>query len=121
MYLLYLDESGDQDNKKEDYFVLGGLCVPETSVSWLTYQLDKLAESIYPDDPRSVEFHAFEIFSGRKSPWNNFRKKEVRIQIIKDTLKILDKAKPDIAAFACAVHKASFHGSPLCQDSCRMN
>jgi len=29
MYILYLDDSGSVANPAEDYFMLGGVCVPE--------------------------------------------------------------------------------------------
>lgn len=114
MYLLYLDDSGSVSNKNEAYFVLGGLCVPENSVSWLSGELEVLAEEIDPDSPRSVEFHAADIFGGRYGVWQNFRRKEERIQIIKRVLAVLDKTSPgSVAVFACAVHKESISDDPV--------
>jgi hypothetical protein len=55
-----------------------------------------------------VEFHASEIFGGHRTPWNNYRRKEERIQIIKDVLLVLEDAYSEIVVFACAIHKASF-------------
>lgn len=92
MYLLYLDDSGSPNNQQEEYFVLGGLCVPENSVRWLTGELETLAQEIDPDNPRSVEFHAAEIFRGRDGVWQNYRKKEDRVAIIKRVLLVLEKA-----------------------------
>ncbi len=40
MFLLYVDDSGSIPNPKEEYFVLGGICVPERSIHWLSSQLD---------------------------------------------------------------------------------
>ncbi|MGD9505119.1 MAG: DUF3800 domain-containing protein [Syntrophobacteraceae bacterium] len=113
MYLLYLDDSGSADNKNEEHLVLGGLCVPENSIYWLTSELDKLAKTVCNDDPDSVEFHASAIFGGRVHPWNQqqFREKKQRINMIKQVLLILRNANPDVATFACAVHKASYPGS----------
>jgi hypothetical protein len=114
MYLLYLDDSGSVSNKSEDYFVLGGLCVPENSVGWLSSEMESLAEEIDPDNPRSVEFHAASIFSGRDGVWQTFRKREDRIRIIKRVLFVLDKSSPgSVAVFACAVHKESTQGDPV--------
>jgi hypothetical protein len=107
MYILYLDDSGSAKNPKENYVVLGGICVPEKSIYWLTNQLENLAAQIYPQDPRKVEFHASDIFGGREEPWNKFSKEE-RIGIIKKVLGVLDAAHADIVSFACAVHKASY-------------
>jgi hypothetical protein len=76
MYLLYLDDSGSVANQNEDYFVLGGVCVPETSIYWLSSRLEEIAAGIDPENPRHVEFHASEIFGGHRTPWNNYRRKE---------------------------------------------
>lgn len=114
MYLLYLDDSGSPNNQQEEYFVLGGLCVPENSVRWLTGELETLAQEIDPDNPRSVEFHAAEIFRGRDGVWQNYRKKEDRVAIIKRVLLVLEKASPgSVVVFACAVHKQSTSGDPV--------
>ncbi len=108
MYLLYLDDSGSPGNIHEGYFVLGGVCVPETSARWLAHELEKLAESILPDSPQDVEFHAAEIFSGKKAPWNQIKDKSRRIQIIRDVLCVINNAYQDTVLFAYAIHKASF-------------
>lgn len=108
MYLLYLDDSGSIPNPTEEYFVLGGICVPERSMNWLSSQLDDYAAKVNPTDPSQVEFHASEIFSGRTPPWNQYKKKDERIEIIKNTLKSLKAANSDTVAFACAIHKKSY-------------
>lgn len=113
MYLLYLDDSGSIDNPKEDYFVLGGVCVPERSMHWLSSKLEGLAAGINTKHPNRIEFHASEIFGGRKPPWDQFKTKEKRIQIIKDVLNCLKDAYPDIVTFACAVHKKSYQKQDL--------
>lgn len=106
MYLLYLDDSGSAGNPAESYFVLGGFSTSEFSLHWINIQLDKLAEDLYPHDPRSVEFHASAIFSGNVAPWSSLTKDDRR-KAIKDVLGILAKARNTVA-FACAVHKLSF-------------
>lgn len=112
MHMLYVDDAGSANNPNEDYFVLGGVSVPESSVRWLTYQIEQLAEKINPGNTSQVEFHASDIFSGRDL-WGRFSKPE-RINIIKSVLSILNSAYPDIVTFACAVHKKSFaHGDPM--------
>lgn len=107
MYLLYLDDSGSTRNTNEQYLVLGGVCVPETSIRWLAYQLEELAREIDPDNPRSVEFHASEIFGGKRAPWDRYSKAD-RITVIQRVLSVLTDAYPNIVTFACAVHKPSF-------------
>jgi hypothetical protein len=112
MFLLYLDDSGSPSNSSEDHFVLGGICVPENSVYWLTNTLDTLARTADSADPDSVEFHASAIFGGREHPWNlgAFRDKCNRTKMIKNVLLTLKDANQDIVAFACAVHKSSYPG-----------
>ncbi|HOT90229.1 MAG TPA: hypothetical protein PLJ78_01105 [Anaerolineae bacterium] len=63
MHLLYLDDSGSVLNRDEQYFVLGGVCVPETSVRWLSHKLDEIACEIDPQTPTQVEFHAATILA----------------------------------------------------------
>ncbi len=111
MYLLYLDDSGSAGNQKEEYFVLGGVAVPENSLRWISHELDKYAQEIGNQssvDPRQIEFHASEIFSGKTTPWNFYKDKEQRKQIIINVLGVLSKAHSEVVAFACAVHKKSF-------------
>lgn len=108
MYILYLDDSGSVANSAEDYFVLGGVCVPEMSIRWLSHQVECIAQEVSPSDPGAVEFHASEIFGGRDGVWKTIPAKIDRIAIIKRVLRVLDNAYADVAIFACAVHKRSF-------------
>jgi len=108
VYILYLDDFGSVANPAEDYFVLGGVCVPETSIRWLSHQVECIAQEVAPADPGVVEFHASEIFGGRDGVWKTIPAKVDRIAIIKRVLKVLDNAYADVVIFACAVHKRSF-------------
>jgi len=107
MYLLYLDDSGSVANQSESYLVLGGVCVPESSARWLSYELEKLAQEINPENPAVVEFHASEIFGGRGRIWSRFDKPQ-RIEIIRKVLLVLNNAYNSIVTFACAIHKDSY-------------
>lgn len=109
MHILYLDDSGAGNNPNEDYFVFGGICVPENSVRWLSYQLEQIAEELHPTDPASVEFHASEIFHGKKGIWRRYERNE-RIDIIKRVLRVLENAHDGLVTMACAVHVSSFAG-----------
>ena len=55
MHLICLDDAGSAGNLSEQYLVLSGVSVFEAQSYWMTQQLDKLAESIDPSDPHSVE------------------------------------------------------------------
>ncbi len=107
MYLLYLDDSGSVNNPNESHLVLGGISVFERQVHWLSTELDKIAASIYPANPKEIEFHASEIFAGRKPPWNAWDK-EKRRQILKEVLTTVAKASAGVSLFACVVHKGSY-------------
>ncbi len=110
MYLLYLDDSGSAVNPSEAYLVLGGVSIFERQVHWVSSELENLAKSINSAAPDLVEFHASEIFSGRRPPWSGIDK-PARIEIIKQVLGVLGHAHESTCAFACAVHKASFPGA----------
>jgi len=108
MHILYLDDSGSSLNPKEQYFVLGGLSVPENSVRWLTEELDKIACSFNPTDSAIVELHAAEIYNGKNFPWTIIKFRMDRVAIIKKVLNIMGGANKDITLFASAIHKASW-------------
>ena len=57
MHLLYLDDAGSVGNVREQYLVLGGVSVFEAQSSWVTQQLDRLAQNIDPGNPHALEFH----------------------------------------------------------------
>lgn len=107
MHILYLDDSGSYQNPHEDYFVLGGISVPEASIRWLAHEIEKIAIEIDSNYPEAVEFHAAEIFRGAERPWKELSK-ENRVKLIQRVLLTLNNANPGIVVFACAVHKASF-------------
>jgi len=108
MYIFYLDDAGSVPNPQEHNLVLGGISVYERHTYWFTQQLDDLAAKIDSADPKAVEFHASEIFSGRIAPWNKFHKKEDRIEIIKKVLNIVKNSYDQNSLFACVVHKPSY-------------
>jgi hypothetical protein len=114
MYLLYLDDAGSAKNTSESHLVLGGICVHESQVSWLTQELDKIAFTYNSSSPQDVEFHASVMFGGREAPWSNIPAKEDRVQAIRDVLAVVANASRTTCTFACAVDKASFpHRDPM--------
>src|SRR6267142_2948968 len=107
MHLLYLDDSGSAKNSDEDYLVLGGVSVFEAQANHIIQEMDKLAQSIDPNNPHEVEFHASEIFTRQVHPWNRMSKEEAQGVIIA-VLNVLAKSYDTAKAFACAIHKRSF-------------
>jgi len=110
MYIFYLDDAGSTRNAGEKNLVLGGISVYERHAYWFTSQLDAIASRIDSTNPNNVEFHASEIFSGKTPPWDRFKEKEERIQIIKDVLNVVKRSYGENKVFACVVHKESFPG-----------
>jgi len=112
MYLLYLDDSGSANNLAENNLVIGGLAVFERDIRWFVTQMDNLAKEIEPDNHRNIEFHASEIFSRRKAPWNRMTKDEA-INVIKRVLSIAAESYERNVAFACVIDKKSYAGDPV--------
>ncbi len=100
MHLLYLDDSGSVPNPNERCFVLGGLSIFEAQADWFTRELDKLAESIDPAKPMSVEFHASDIYARRDPPWKGMSKDDAQ-GVIKAVLKIIAGSYETARVFAC--------------------
>lgn len=107
MHLLYLDDAGSVGNVREQYLVLGGVSVFEAQSSWITQELDRLAQNIDPGNPHGVEFHASETYARRSQPWKGLSQDEAR-GTIKSVLDVLAHAYDTARAFACVVHKPSF-------------
>ena len=107
MHLLYLDDSGSVTTASEQYVILGGISIFETTAYYLSAELDKLAETIDSKNPEKIEFHASEIFSRRIEPWKSMSADEAK-GIIKAVLNIIAQANNSTCLFACAVHKSSF-------------
>lgn len=109
MHLLYLDDAGSAANPDEEYLVLGGVSVYEAQAHWFSEEFRKLAETIEPAAPDSLEFHASEIFARRRHPWSGMSRDEAR-GVILGVLRILQESYATARVFACAVHKPSFPG-----------
>lgn len=77
MYLLYLDDAGSVASSRERHFILSGICLFERQVHFLNSRLDKLAEEIAPQEPRSLEFHGSHMIPG-KGFWRSIPKGDRR-------------------------------------------
>ncbi len=71
MYLLYLDESGNESDPKDTYFVLAGISLFERQSYFLASELDKIQQKHFPGRP-PVALHASEIRAGRNF-WRDLR------------------------------------------------
>jgi len=102
MYLLYLDDSGSAGNKSEQYFVLGGVAVPENSMRWLSHEIEKIAIGLeWAGESQDIEFHAADIYGGRKQPWDKMVDRNARIKLLKGVLRVLDSANDTIIHHNC--------------------
>ena len=106
MHLLYLDDSGSVSNPGENYLILAGIAIYERTTYWYEKKMNEVAVSIWPDNPRSIEFRGNEILSGRKH-WRGVEK-DTRPHIYEQTLKILEEFSPNLVRlFGAVIHKAT--------------
>lgn len=64
MYLLYLDESGNENDPSDRYFVLAGLALFERQTYHLNERIEAVQEEHFPNRP-PIPFHASAIRAGR--------------------------------------------------------
>lgn len=64
MYLLYLDESGNENDATDRFFVLGGLAIFERQTFFLSKSIEAVQDKYFPNH-QPIPFHASEIRSGR--------------------------------------------------------
>jgi hypothetical protein len=64
VYLLYLDESGNENDPTDRYFVLAGVALFERQTHYLSLAIEAIQERYFPGT-QPIEFHASEIRSGR--------------------------------------------------------
>ena|GEM_PF-202431 len=62
MYLLYLDESGN--DPRLPWFVLAGVSVPERQAHWIEQDLNDIAARFSADEPHAVELHGNPMHKG---------------------------------------------------------
>ncbi len=65
MYLLYLDESGNENDPVDRYFVLGGIALFERQTFFLVKAIEAIQDKYFPNH-QPIPFHASEIRSGRE-------------------------------------------------------
>ncbi|MCY4034110.1 MAG: DUF3800 domain-containing protein [Hyphomicrobiales bacterium] len=106
MYLLYLDDSGSVSNPAESYFILAGVAIHEHIPHKYEKAMDDIIASVWPGNPRSIEFRGSDIFNGRKR-WRSVEK-DVRIHAYEQTLNILEGFDSEQARlFGAVIHKAA--------------
>lgn len=104
MFLLYLDDSGAVQNASDSHVILAGVAVFERQPHWFSERLDALAETIWPDNPKALEFRGVDMLSGRKH-WRGVQR-AVRIAAYREALEILGRSN-QVRLFGAAIHKAA--------------
>lgn len=109
MYLLYLDESGNEDNPADRYFVLGGAAVFERQAFYLARQLDEIQTRHFPGTP-PLEFHASAIRSS-EGFWRRVPP-PTKPQVLADlSAAVASSNDPGVVLFAAAIEKSDqMHG-----------
>ena len=103
MHLLYLDDSGSVGNASDKHVVLAGLSVEEKLPHWLSQNLDRLAEKIWPDSPQSLEFRGTDIRGGKRH-WRGVGKND-RERAYADALQLIASTSPKVRLFGAAIHR----------------
>ncbi|MBF0337906.1 MAG: DUF3800 domain-containing protein [Nitrospirae bacterium] len=111
MYLLYLDDSGSVKNASDREVILGGLCCYEQTPFYLSGKLDSLANEVWPENPKSLEFRGVNIFSG-KEHWRGIEK-DKRLETYKKALSFLEQSK-NIKLFGAVINRVALSpGDPM--------
>lgn len=104
MYLLYLDESGNEKDPADRFFVLGGVALFERQVFFLSQALEAIQEKYFPNH-QPIPFHASEIRSGRNF-WRAVPD-SVRAAVLSELAEaILRSPDRGRALFAAAIEKS---------------
>jgi len=109
MYLLYCDESGTTKDPNQIHYLFSGICTFERQSYWIANEMDKIASTLNPADPHSIEFHGSHILGGkgswRKVPYS------FRNSLIKEILDVFIKSHVSNRIFICVVNKAKISPS----------
>jgi len=104
MYLLYLDESGNENDAKDRHFILAGAAVSETKPYFVARDIEAVQTKHFPGLP-PVVFHATDIRSGTGF-WRKVEK-EKREAVLRDiTHAIAAQAAPGMVLFGAVIEKS---------------
>ena len=104
MYLLYLDESGNEDDPNDKYFVLAGAALFERQTFFLSQELDQLQTRYFPG-VQPIAFHSTDMRTG-KGFWRNVHE-DVRNDLLMEIAKVISSAnRPGMVLFAAVIEKS---------------
>lgn len=105
MYLLYLDESGNESDPADKFFVLGGAAVFERVTYFLSQSLEAVQTKHFPGIP-PVEFHASPMRTGRGF-WRSIPEAK-RLEVLNDIADVIANAnEPGVVLFSVAIEKSA--------------
>lgn len=105
MHLLYLDESGNENDAKDAYFVLAGISLFERQTYFLSQALDQIQEKHFPGR-QPIQFHATDIRNAHGF-WRNVPA-SIRRQVLSDiTIAILNSPSRGRILYAAAIEKTT--------------
>lgn len=105
MHLLYLDESGNEDDPSDRHFVLAGAAVFERVTFFLSNDLDDLKTRRFPGTP-PIEFHASAMRKG-KDFWRDVDR-NIREDLLQEIAGVICKTGgPSLTLFAAVVEKSA--------------
>ncbi len=105
MYLLYIDESGNEDNPADRYFVLAGAAVFERVTFFLSQALDDVQARHFPGIP-PVAFHAQHIRAGSDF-WRTVDEAKRAEVLTELATAIATSNRPGVVLFAAAIEKTN--------------
>jgi len=115
LHLLYLDESGHQDDPNSAFFVVAGFSIFERQTHWLEQQLDVIASRFSAPERGKVELHGSEMYGG-KNAWRAISP-ELRSQAVVDILALLSDRQLKLRVFASVIEKSLMSSSIVLQRS----
>lgn len=106
VYLLYLDESGNESDAADRHFVLGGVAVFERQTFFIAEACEEIQRRHFPTFP-PVDFHATDLRTG-KGFWHRVAA-DTRQVVLSELLTVLRDAHPPqgLALFAVVVEKSN--------------
>lgn len=105
MYLLYLDESGNEDDPRDKHFILAGAALFERQTFFIARDIDQIQTRHFPES-QPIAFHASTIRSG-KDFWRNSTP-QLRETVLQDIARVISTANyPGMVLFAAVIEKTN--------------
>lgn len=104
VYLLYVDESGNENDAADKHFILAGVAVFERQAFYLSRSVDEIQNRHFPGVP-PIEFHASAIRAGRGF-WRRVDPAQ-REAVLQDVGKaIINIRDPGLVLFSAVIEKS---------------